>query len=83
MNIHLFNFIRDTHFDDIHFWRYEDGNYLHMDLVDLNQEGPFYKNKVKELEKSRDEFFEENPELLPSHRKKDYVREEDYKKATQ
>ena len=66
INTKLVHFIKFPHFSDIHFWRFEDESmYLHMDISEQNVDADYWKEKIKEKEKWRQEFFEQFQELLP------------------
>jgi hypothetical protein len=39
--------------------------YLHMDITEKNDESEFWKQKIKEKQQWRDEFFRPFKELLP------------------
>lgn len=66
INIDLAAFIKSTQFNDLIIWRFEDEcMYLHMDITEKNDESEFWKQKIKEKQQWRDEFFRPFKELLP------------------
>lgn len=66
INIDLASFIKNTQFNDLIIWRFEDEcMYLHMDITEKNTESEFWQQKIKEKQQWRDEFFKPFKELLP------------------
>lgn len=66
INIDLAAFIKSTQFNDLIIWRFEDEcMYLHMDITEKNAESEFWRQKIKEKQLWRDEFFKPFKELLP------------------
>ena len=77
INIKLAQFIKFPHFDDIHFWRFEDEcMYLHMDLTEKDNEGAYWQTKLKDKIEWRDNFFSQFRELLPPTKLKELEKQE-------
>lgn len=66
INIDLAAFIKSNQFNDLTMWKFEDEcMYLHMDITQNNDDSEFWKQKIKEKQQWRDEFFRRFKLLLP------------------